>query len=571
MLIPILLLYASSNRVSTNVVENELYKSSMNQLIYFQNQVDSNINRLSLFPNILGQDPDVLSLQEIFLQSDILELDTITVIKQIQNKLSILSNSSNWQNQLYVYSPSVKKVVSTDPAVTYQEFDESVLKSRLEPGWSVRANDLEGAQYDFHWYTVTPFSAIGSTKDAKLIIEVGFSGNNIKDMLDEFKQGGGYDPFLFHRDEKVLYNRTAKKSIINKLLIELKNEPFLNSAQQVMQVGNQEYLVNYVKSENMEWYLIDYVPLEEIFQPIKKSNQLFYLSIAILLIMSSTAAYLLYNQVQIPIREFVRGFQSLKNEDYSVRMERKGTSEFGFLFKQFNVMAARLEELIEHVYLEKIRLKEAKLKQLQSQINPHFFYNCFNFISSMAKLKDHTAVIAMSQNLAKYYRYTTRQEKNFVPLREEVQFVTHYLEIQAMRMKRIDYSIDIPKYMMNVEIPPLTLQPLIENAVIHGIETDMNAGKIHIKGKQQDQEFHLIVEDDGGGMTEAEMARLMEKLSIPMDEDMGCGLWNVHQRLVLHYGGDAGIEMGQSALGGFRIMLRWSIKDEYSIEGRNEA
>ncbi|WP_090236037.1 hypothetical protein [Fictibacillus solisalsi] len=121
MLLPILLLYIYSNRVGTDVVENEISKSSKSQLIYFQNQLDANINRLSLFPNLLVEDPDVLRQQNEFLKSDILDLDAITVIKQIQYKLGILSNSTNWRNLLYVYYPSVKKVISTDPSASYQK------------------------------------------------------------------------------------------------------------------------------------------------------------------------------------------------------------------------------------------------------------------------------------------------------------------------------------------------------------------------------------------------------------------------------------------------------------------
>ncbi|MDN4524153.1 sensor histidine kinase [Fictibacillus fluitans] len=557
MLLPILLLYIYSNRVGTDVVENEISKSSKGQLLYFQSQLDANINRLSLFPNLLVEDPDVLRQQNEFLKSDILDLDAITVIKQIQYKLGILSNSTNWRNQLFVYSPSVKKVISTDPSATYQTYNETVLKSRLKPGWSVRKSTQENSQYDFHWYSVTPFSANNDPQKAKLIIEVQFSDDNIKDMLDEFKQGGGHDPFYYKKGYNPVYNRNGNGEIIHGLIQQLKKEKLPGSSQRVLEYQHKKFLVNAVKSENMSWFLVDYVPLEQIFEPINRSNYLFYLSMVVLLLMSSIAAYLLYNQVQVPINQFISGFRRLKNEDYSVRMEPKGTAEFGYLFQQFNMMAARLEELIERVYVEKLRIREAKLKQLQSQINPHFFYNCFSFISSMAKLNDTKAVVAMSQNLSKYYRYTTRQEKSLVPLEEEVQFVTNYLEIQKMRMKRLNYSIDLPSYMRKTKIPPLTLQPLVENAVIHGIEPVFEAGMIHVKGEQRDGYLILIVDDDGKGLGEKEIKELQKKLSQPMDEEMGCGLWNVHQRLSLHYGEDAGITIEPSPLGGLRVSIRW--------------
>lgn len=570
MLIPILLLYAFSNNVSTNIIKDELNKSSLDQLVFFQNQVDMNMNRLSLFPNILGQDPDVLSQQYMLLQKNALDLDMVAAIKRIRTKLNILSNSTNWRNNLYIYFPNVKKVISTDPTATYQEYDENFLYSRVRLGWSVReaGQDDESTLYDFHWFTVTPFSAVKNPHNAKLIIEIKYSDDNIKDMLDDFKKGGGGDPFYFKEGYKPLYNRTANQSIIHDLIKQLRKEQLSNVNQQIIRIGTKEYLVNSVKSREMGWYLVDYIPLDKIFKPIQKSNQLFYLSTTALLLMSSVAAYLLYAQVQVPIKELMKGFHNLKNENYSVRMNTKGTSEFRFLFEQFNVMASRLEELIERVYLKEIRLREAKLKQLQSQINPHFFYNCFSFISSMAKLNNVNAVVAMSQNLSKYYRYTTRQEKDLVLLDEEVQFVKNYLEIQAMRMKRLRYFIETPNYMKKLSIPPLTLQPLVENAVIHGIEPTWDAGTVYITGEQYGEEYRLIVEDDGNGIPFEKLVELKEKLSHPMDEEMGCGLWNVHQRLLLHYGTESGIEIASSSLGGLRVMVKWSYKN---ISGKTEG
>jgi two-component system sensor histidine kinase YesM len=564
MLIPILILYTFSNKVSTHVVKSGLNKSSMDQ-----SQVNANMSRLSLFPNILAQDPDVVGQQYMFLQNYPLDLDTITTIKRIQTKLNILSNSTNWRNHIYIYWPIARKVVSTDPSVTYKEYDKPFLPSRLQPGWSFQKNHQFDSQYDFEWFTVTPFSAISNPMDAKLIIEVKVSGDNIKDMLDEFKKRGGNDPFYFQKGQEPLYNRTANRTVIRDLVRQLEKKHLSNTDQRVMRVGDKEYLVNCVKSEEMEWYLVDYIPLEKIFHPIQKSNQLFYLSTAILLLMSCMAAYLLYIQVQVPIQELMRAFQSLRNENYSIRIQQKGTSEFRYLFEQFNLMAARLEELIERVYLKEIRLKEAKLKQLQSQINPHFFYNCFSFISSMAKLNKMNAVVAMAQNLSKYYRYTTRQERDFVSLEEEIQFVTNYLEIQAMRMNRLSYSIHVPNYMRKVNIPPLTLQPLVENAVIHGIEPTLSAGNIRITGEQYKNGYRLIVEDDGNGMPLEKMMRLQEKLNGPMDGEMGCGLWNVHQRLLLHYGSKSGIEITRSPLGGVRVIVKWGYK-AYNSNEREE-
>ncbi len=121
-------------------------------------------------------------------------------------------------------------------------------------------------------------------------------------------------------------------------------------------------------------------------------------------------------------------------------------------------MAEQIQELIEKVYKETLRSREATLKQLQSQINPHFLYNCLFYIKNMASLGEKEAVVAMSLNLGEYYRYTTRLENPMTTIREEMKLIQNYLEIQTMRMQRLGYEIAIPEDMMELEIPRLLIQ-----------------------------------------------------------------------------------------------------------------
>jgi len=416
----------------------------------------------------------------------------------------------------------------------------------------------ENNQFVFSRYAVTPYSSYLDPSSSNLVIEVQFDSSNIKDMLDKFKSDGRREPFYYLEDVGFIYNRSADKELTNNVIHLLKQKPLLDLESRTIDLGGEKYLVNIVKSETIGWHLIDYIPISEIIRPIQKTNQLFYVSLAGLLLLCCIAAYLLYAQVQVPIKHLVVGFQKLKNGDYSVRMKPRGRSEFGFLYTRFNLMVAQIQELFETVYLEKIHVREARLKQLQSQINPHFFYNCFSFISSMAKLEKHEAVVAMSHHLSNYYRYTTRRERDLVAMSEEINFVTSYLEIQKMRMSRLRYSIHLPSDMRHLEIPPLMLQPLVENAVIHGIEAWTDASYIQITGEWHEEGARLIVEDDGKGMSMEDILILQHKMQNQMDEQMGCGLWNVHQRMHLRFRGSAGVSFSSSHLGGLKVTITWS-------------
>ncbi|WP_438347681.1 sensor histidine kinase [Paenibacillus sp. FA6] len=561
MLIPIVGLYFYSNQTTTGVLRSELNKSNESQLTFFQSQVNMNFERLSLLPNQLIHDPDISSFRDIYLNEPYLNLDAITLVKRIQEKLSLQQSSLNWKSELLIYSLSLSRVVSLNDV---KQYDIADLKERISPEWQVtRLEEGEEEHFQFSMFTVAPYSTFTHPEDANLIIEIRFSSRSLEEMLDKFKSDGRRDPFYYKKDVGVIYNRTSDHDLAGLLIQELEESDFQQDTEhRKVELDGESYMVNIVLSKTTGWYLIDYMPLSDIMHPIEQSNRLFYLAIGALLLMSSVSSYLLYAQVQVPIKKLVHSFQLLKNGDYSVRMVPRGKSEFSFVFTRFNSMVAQIQELFENVYMEKIHVREARLKQLQSQINPHFFYNCFSFISSMAKLKNYQAVVAMSQNLSNYYRYTTRQERDLIPLMEEMDFVTNYLEIQKMRMSRLDYSIDLPRELEQLDIPLLVIQPLVENAVIHGIETNAGPGVVRITGEIDQRGITLIVEDNGRGMKAQELLSLQYKLTQPVEEEMGYGLWNVQQRMQLRYGEGSGLTLSNSELGGLKAVLHWRGPDE---------
>jgi two-component system sensor histidine kinase YesM len=555
MLIPITILYFYSNKTTTDVLRTELNTSNSNQLSFFQNQVESNMELLSSWPILLIHDPDILSLKDTYLKGTHLNLDAINLIKRIQTKISIQESSSNWKSKLYLYSPSIHRMVSENDAKPYSDVD---LKREVKSGWHVeKIVEQDGDHFVFSWFSFTPFMSEFSPEKANTIMKVEFDSRNIEDMLDKFKSDGRRDPFYYKQGTGLIFNRSADKLLAKELVGRLEQEQLKQSENRTVNINGESYSVNIVYSDKMGWYLIDYMPLSEILHPIHTSNRLFYFAIGALLLMSCLVAYLLYVQVQVPVRLLVGGFQRLKQGDYSTRVEIKGKNEFSFLSGRFNSMVEQIQKLIENVLMEKIHVREARLKQLQSQINPHFFYNCFSFITSMAKLDNMGAVVGMSHNLSRYYRYTTRQERDLVALSEETEFVTHYLEIQNMRMSRLQYEVHIPQQMRKRDLPPLVLQPLVENAVIHGIEPVSKEGLVRITGTCSGRVMTLTVEDDGKGMSPEEITALENKLGKAMDEEMGCGLWNVHQRMRLRFGEDAGLTITASPLGGLQVKLQW--------------
>lgn len=344
-----------------------------------------------------------------------------------------------------------------------------------------------------------------------------------------------------------------------------------------LEVGGKQYLVSYVLSKQLNGIYVNPVVLDDLLTPMDKSRNMFITSILLLLVLSIGAALLLYRKVQVPIQRLMRGLQQIRKGQLSTRIPvDHSRDEFAYLTQSFNHMAEQIQELIEKVYEERIRSREATLKHLQSQINPHFLYNCLFYIKNMTQLGNREAVIAMSLSLGDYYRYITRDENDMTTVEEEIRLLDNYLSIQQMRTNRLSYEIAVPQELMQQHIPRLLIQPIVENAVIHGIEPMEGSGHIVVTGMAAQEQmdgrqytrYSLFVDNDGVTLTPEEIAGLEREINEPMGEEIGTGTWNVHQRLVTRYGHSSGLHFGAIPYGGLSVEIRW-FEEEYPNDESN--
>ncbi|WP_336788798.1 sensor histidine kinase [Paenibacillus sp. MMO-177] len=550
LLIPVLSLYTYSNRESVRVIENEIQSGTTNRLSSFAAQVESNIYQLSLYGVSIGQDSSIQEYQRPDFREQPYERVKLSVA--ILEKMNLYNAASKWHSTITLFFPRTGDALSTDyyNTITYREdaFTRPFLKS-----WEYTGDS-------FVWYATEPTTAMSNPRSARLITKISFPINHVTAMLDENKVNNSGDPFLFNPEQGSIRNHSANAAKIDLLTEKLKSSKLGERGGFRTKLDNTEYYVSYIKSDSLKWYYVDYVPMQQILSPITNSRNLFYTSIAVLLVMSIAVIFVIYRSVQVPLLKLVRGTKRLSSGDFSVRLSHSGHNEFSLLLGRFNIMAQRIQELIENVYEEKLRRREATLKHLQSQINPHFLYNCLFYIKNMARMKNEKAVVAMALNLGEYFRYITRSENDGATIREELSMVTNYLEIQSLRLERMRFAIEVPDELMNKTISRLTLQPIVENAIVHGLEPQAENGEIRIRGYAEDGLYRLVVEDSGIGMTDEEIQKLQLNLTKPLDDNMGCGTWNVHQRLIYLFGEGAGLSYSRSDLGGIRTTITWSDK-----------
>lgn len=194
---------------------------------------------------------------------------------------------------------------------------------------------------------------------------------------------------------------------------------------------------------------------------------------------------------------------------------------------------------------EQTRLRKAELELLQSQINPHFLYNTLDTIVWAAEDSDQKLVVSMVKSLSEFFRTSLNSGKEIVTIEEEIAHASSYLQIQQIRYRDIlEYTIDIPKEIYSCVIPKITIQPLIENALYHGIKNKRGMGKITVTGDYDDESFHIYVEDNGKGMTEERLRKVNEKIEDNTQvEGEIFGLSNVNERIALKFGKEYGISV----------------------------
>lgn len=199
--------------------------------------------------------------------------------------------------------------------------------------------------------------------------------------------------------------------------------------------------------------------------------------------------------------------------------------------------------LLRQVQQEQIQLRKAELMVLQSQINPHFLYNTLDAITWLAESGDQETVVNMVGSLSGFFRTSLNQGKDIVTLAEEAQHIRSYLEIQKIRYQDIlDYRIDIPDEFGDVKIPKITIQPLVENALYHGIKNKRGGGHILVTAQRDEEDLRISVRDDGVGMDKERLRQVREGIfeKEPGERDI-YGLFNVNERIRLYFGDDYGI------------------------------
>jgi two-component system sensor histidine kinase YesM len=283
---------------------------------------------------------------------------------------------------------------------------------------------------------------------------------------------------------------------------------------------------------------------------------------------SVLAAWGISRSIYIPIKKLHDVTTTITKNDLQALVTSDNVDEITELGMSFNIMIGRIRELLDSKIKEQENLKKAELRALQAQINPHFLYNTLDTIIWMAEAKQTDQVIEIVRALSSFFRISLSKGKDWITVGEEIERTRSYLTIQKMRYRDImDYEIEVDQEVLDNTILKLILQPLVENAVYHGIKNKRQGGAITVRAKRKNEsEVLLEVEDDGIGFTPEKLARIQAVVNDDSGDirlESGFGIDNVNKRIKLYYGRQYGLSIKSAPNTGTCVSLVIpAIKDE---------
>lgn len=541
-------------------IKGEISKSTIAQVSFYLQGLEKEIERIKILQYDCLNDEN---LNKLAIRWEILSgYERKESMRMLGERLFTIKNSSIYIKNVSVHILPIERTISTNHGV--DDIDMERYQGIRVP------NNIKGAQiinFKGELYLSTSKQNYLPYNWPLYLIEIELDKEALRNALVQFNTYSESGSVLLNLLENDII---ASDPYSNNILSQENTIANLNkkdsSGMEFVKINNQGYYIVHSKSDYLNMALYRYIPEKFVLKPLQNFYVwvwVFSIVIVLIMLIYSLSAYKFLHK---PMLELVSAFHKVESGDLQASINHDSDNEFGYLYKRFNDMVKNLNMLINQVYNQKILMQRAELKQLQSQINPHFLYNSLFMINTMARIGDDN-LITFTKHLGEYFRFVTRNSSDNICLADEINHARVYTQIQLMRFsKRLQVEFaELPERYNKLNVPRLILQPVIENAFEHGIEKKKSNGLLRISFEGNEEELNIIVEDNGDGITDTVIYNLQEKLDYSGDELETTGIINIHRRIRLVFGDESGIQVSRSELGGFMVIVKINIPSKNRI------
>ncbi|OUQ28052.1 histidine kinase [Lachnoclostridium sp. An131] len=378
--------------------------------------------------------------------------------------------------------------------------------------------------------------------------------NSISDLCERISLGDRGYIYILDENGGIVYH-PQQQLIYSGMKDELISEVMDTDTPSFLTDDGRLYTVS--RSEATGWIVVGVSYVSELMAGADEARVTYLLVAMVLLAVAMLLAFVLSDKITRPIKSLELSMKEVEKGNFShVALEVRENNEIGRLSRNFNTMTREIQNLMEQSEKEQQAKRKYELKVLQSQINPHFLYNTLDSIIWMAEWGKNQEVVKMTSSLARLLRRSISNEQEVVTIEEEIDYTEAYLTIQKMRYQdKLEYEIEVDPDIRKEETVKLVLQPVVENAIYHGIKYKEGKGLIQIRGFREEGSIILRVQDDGRGMDQDTLEHIFEK-HVRDTKSNGVGLQNVHERIRLYYGTAYGLSFESEPGKGTTVRIR---------------
>lgn len=534
-------------------IQNQLEENASANVDFLMQNLENEIWNIRSLVYGLPNDRTLQSLMNRYATAPTYEY--YSMVSDVQYRLQTMQLSNTYIDDITLHIPEVGYSISVVKG--YQPLDEEALARMLA------IPDVDSPPFladDAGLFIMKAFGFSGAGNQPRYLMRIDLSRAMLNSFLSKFSQSTesstalhdhSSGQWLFSTGTGAQFSELAQQEGIDILAPG-------GRSQSVRTIDGRQYYVLTHASGALDFSLTQYVPLGDIYQKLDKFKYLWPGYIVFCLLIMVLYAFSIHRQVRTPVQKLVAAFQQLEQGDMSTRLEYKAASEFNYLYEEFNIMVDCLDRMVYREFEQRIYAKTMELRQLQAQIKPHFLYNSYFLLHRLILDEDFEGSARLSEALGTYFQYITRDASDESLLQQEMQHAVSYASIQLMRFGEWtdSYFAPFPESFRHVVVPRLTLQPVMENAIEHGIDRGAKSSALRLTYQQLEKGVAVVIEDSGNGLTDQAIEALQRRLDAPSGPENATGLFNVHRRLQLRYGSRAGVWVARSALGGLRVEVR---------------
>ncbi len=550
--------------LSSDAVKNNSYDYTAQLIEQVNTNIQNYLGNMESIAELALRDEE---LQQLMRMPDPYDPEGLALVKQTSTFFRSIVESRNDIASI-VFIGTNGALVSDRGGAQLKGYNELLYqdwyKSAKEAGGqsvisSSRVQHIYKSEY--RWVVSISRQAAAAADGSTGVLLVDLNYNVINDLCKQIHMGNrGYvfllDPkgdFIYHPQQQLIYSGLKSEQLDQ--ILQLASD---RSFEAQSDGTNKIYTI---RSSKYGWRVIGVNYPEELVGDKRQIQFSAMLWGSVCLIIALAFSVLLSFTLTKPIKKLDVHMKKVEKGDFNARIEIESTNEIGKLARTFNLMTGKIKDLMSQVVQEQEDKRISELKALQAQIHPHFLYNTLDSIIWMAEMDKMDDVIKMTSALSKLLRSTISKGEELIPIRAELAHIEHYLTIQNIRYRnKFTYSFDVDPTIMACKIIKIVLQPLVENAIYHGIKNKADAGHILIKGYRVSDGIELQVIDDGVGTDAAKLnaslAKGMPHVPAAYSSTSGLGIQNVNHRIQLNFGERFGLSFDSELDEGTTVTLR---------------